>query len=118
MAASCPKLLWPPSIQSGCLSRPSLVMPVFNLGAFLAPPDLPSVVGRLFVGHPPWIFVATLKAGSHQVDRVASAIRPFASGIKRDAERTGSGLPRFLPGSDAALQHLNDVVGDLLAEVT
>ena len=107
------------SVRPGWLRlvRSFFGLPVFNLGAFLAAADLPSVIGRLLVRHPPWVFVSALKAGGHQVDRVPAPIRSFARWIERDAKRTGSGLPRFLPGSDAALQHSNNVVGDLLAEV-
>src|SRR5260370_29478319 len=51
------------------------------------------------------------------MNRVAGAVRSLAGGIEGDDERTGSRLPWFLPRSDAALQHLYDVVGHLLAEV-
>src|ERR1035437_1603576 len=100
-----------------CLVRSSFDLPVFNLGAFLAPADLPSVIGSLLVRHPPLVVVAALQAGGHQMNRVAAAVRSLAGGVERDAERTGSGLPRFLPRSDATLQHLYDVVGHLLPEV-
>src|ERR1019366_2348669 len=100
-----------------CLVRSLFDLPVFNLGAFLAPADLPSVIGSLLVRHPPLVVVAALQAGGHQMKRVAAAVRSFAGGVERHAERTGSGLPRLLPRSDATLQHLYDVVGHLLAEV-
>src|SRR5260370_13311573 len=70
-------------------------LPVFNLSAFLAPAYLPSVIGRLLVGHPPRVFVAPLQAGGHQVNRVAAAVRSFAGGVKGNAEGTGSGFPRL-----------------------
>src|SRR5471032_2982577 len=100
-----------------CFVRSLFDLPVFNLGALLASADLPSVIGSLLVRHPPLVVVAALQAGGHQMKRVAAAIRSLAGGVERDAERTGSGLPRLLPWSDATLQHLYDVVGHLLAEV-
>ncbi len=76
------------SVRQGWLrlirSLPDL--PIFNLGAFLAPADLPSVVGGLFVSHPPGVSVAALQAGGHQIDRVAAAVRSFAGGVEGNAE--------------------------------
>src|SRR5471032_1250253 len=43
-----------------CLIRSLFDLPVFNLGAFLAPADLPSVIGSLLVCHPPLVVIAAL----------------------------------------------------------
>src|ERR1035438_533426 len=100
------------------LVRSFFGLPVFDLSTLLATADLPSVVRCLLVCHPSGVLIVALKTRRHQVDRVASAIGPFAGGIERDAERAGSGRPWFLPGSDATFQHLNDIVRNFLAEIT
>src|SRR6185437_487065 len=47
------------SVRPGWLRpvRSMLGFPVFNLGALLAPADLPTAIGGLLVGHPPRVLV-------------------------------------------------------------
>src|SRR5262249_10797230 len=70
---------------------------------------------RLFVSEPARILVAVFNSACHEVDRIAATICVFGGGIERHSERAR--LPGFLLRCDTALEHLNDLVGDLLSEV-
>src|SRR6266516_1090120 len=50
-------------------------LPKFNLGAFLAPSNLPFVFLGLVVGQPARVFIALAHPYHHQMDGVAAAIR-------------------------------------------
>jgi len=94
-------------------------LPEFDLGAFLAAPDLPVVGGSLFVGHPAGVVEPFADRRRHQVDGIASPVWIVRSGVEghgQVADRRR--IPGFLPRCHTLLQHLDDGFGDLFAVIT
>src|SRR5205823_3721232 len=91
------------------LARPPDI-PKLNLGSFLSAPYLPSLVRRLFVRHPARISVSALKTCCNQMYGVAATVPSLGRRIERHADGGLTGIPRFLPGRHAFLQHVHDSV--------